>query len=580
MKELLSGDQAVARGAYECGVTFGAGYPGTPSTEILEAFKKFPGVKAQWAPNEKVALEVAVGASVGGARALATMKHVGLNVAADPLFSAAYSGVNGGLVIVSADDPGMHSSQNEQDNRHIARAAKIPMLEPSDSQETLEFTKLGYVLSELYDVPVLLRMTTRVCHTMTVTNTSEVEKFKIKPYKKNYTKNVLLPSNARVRHAELEKSLAALEDYGNKAFDLNAIDVGSPEVGIITSGVAYQYAKEALPNASFLKLGMTFPLPKKLIKYFASMVKRLYVVEELEPYLETEIRAMGIEVKGKELFPIMGELNADIVAKGLALENAFQPESNNVKVDIPNRPPTLCPGCGHRGMMYIFHKLHLNVTGDIGCYTLGALPPLHAMDTCLCMGASVSMAFGLELAQGAETAKKTIAVIGDSTFMHSGITALINIVYNQGISTVCILDNKITAMTGHQGNPITGEMLQGEHEPQFDIVKMCEAVGVKNVRVVDPYNLEETEKIVVEELNRPEPSVIITKGPCVLHAKTVFGKPYEVIDDKCPKCGVCFQVGCSAIGVSDGKVVIDELMCIGCDICAQVCTFNAIVQMN
>ncbi len=585
MKTLLSGNEAIARGAYEAGVRFGTGYPGTPSTEILEAFATYKDVIAEWAPNEKVALEVGFGAAVGGRRTFVTMKHVGLNVAADPLFSAAYAGVNAGLVIISADDPGMHSSQNEQDNRHFARAAKIPLLEPSSSQEAKEFMKLAFELSEHFDIPVLVRLTTRISHSKTVCTLDEPQHEDLKPYRKNPMKNVLLPAYARPRHHVLEETLKKLADYGNKAFQINAIDVGSSDVGIITSGIAYQYSKEAIPEASFLKLGLSYPLPQKLIRYFAQMVKRLYIVEELEPFLEEQIRAMGIEVHGgKDIIPITGELNVERVAGAFRSREpglvASEGTDRKIEVSVPDRPPTLCPGCGHRGVMYVLHKLHLTVTGDIGCYTLGALPPLKAMDTCLCMGASVSMAYGMEVAHGEKMARKTVAVIGDSTFIHSGITALTNIVYNQGVSTIIILDNHTTAMTGHQGHPGTGKNLTRQHAPEFDFKKLCEAIGVRRVRVVDPYNLEETETVVKEELSADETSVIIAAAPCVLEKKIIQGPPEKVILEKCTKCGVCFQLGCAGVGMENGEVVIDDLLCTGCTLCEQVCTFDAVIPLT
>jgi indolepyruvate ferredoxin oxidoreductase alpha subunit len=573
MKVLLSGNEAVARGAFENGVTFASGYPGTPSTEILENIIKYKQIKAQWCPNEKVALEVAAGAALGGVRSIVTMKHVGLNVAADPLFGLSYAGVNAGLVIISADDPGMHSSQDEQDNRWFARAAKIPMFEPSDSQESKAYLKHAFEISEKFDTPILYRMTTRVCHSTTVVNLSDPIQIQRKPYVKDFKKNVLLPSNARVRHSFVEKRMKEIEDLNNSA-SFNLFELKSNELGIITSGIAYQYGKEIFPDASFLKLGLTNPIPKKLILGFVSRVKQTLILEELDPYLEEQIRAMGIQVIGKEKFPIEGEYNLDIVQRSY-----FNiPKKEFEKIEIPNRPPTLCPGCSHRGMFYIFKKLHLNVTGDIGCYTLGAFPPLKAMDTCLCMGASVSMAFGMEEASDKSLAKKTIGVIGDSTFIHSGITGLINIVYNQGITTVCILDNHITAMTGHQDHPASGKTATGRDAPKLDLVKLCEAVGVKRVRLVDPYNLEDIETIVKEELAAKEPSVIIANAPCILHEKADFQGTFKIEKGKCPKCGVCIQLGCSAIGVdSDGYPYIDPLLCPGCTLCEQVCKFDAVL---
>lgn len=575
MKTLLSGNEAVARGAFECGVRFAAGYPGTPSTEILENIIKYEPIKAQWCPNEKVALEVAFGAATGGARSIATMKHVGLNVAADPLFSASYAGVNAGLVIISADDPGMHSSQNEQDNRWFAKAAKIPMFEPSDSQESKDFLKAAIELSEKYDTPVLLRMTTRISHSKTVVKIDEVIEPPKKTFTKNFQKNVLLPSNARHRHTFVEQRMREIEHFNNNS-SYNFFELKSEEIGIITSGISYQYAKEVFPDASFLKIGLTNPLPKKLILEFSLRVKKIIVIEELDPYLEEQIRAMGIDVVGKDIFPIEGELNQDIIEKSYFKIEKKEPE----KLQIPNRPPTLCPGCSHRGMFYIFKKLHLNVTGDIGCYTLGALPPLKAMDTCLCMGAGITMAYGIEEATDKKLANKTIGVIGDSTFLHSGITGLMNIVYNQGITTICILDNNVTAMTGHQEHPASGKNIKGLPAPKIDLKKLCEAIGIKRVKVVNPYNLEEIERVLSEELNTQEPSVIISEAPCLLHEKPGFNKPLQIIRENCENCGVCISLGCSAIGIdSDGNIYIDPLLCPGCTLCQQVCKFNAITEL-
>ncbi len=575
MKVLLSGNEAVARGCYECGVGFASGYPGTPSTEILENIIKYDSIRAEWCPNEKVALEVAYGAALGGARSIATMKHVGLNVAADPFYSASYAGVNAGLVVISADDPGMHSSQDEQDNRWFAKSAKIPMFEPSDSQETKEYLKAAFEISEKYDTPVLLRMTTRISHSKTVAKISERIEAQKRSFTKNFQKNVLLPSNARVRHTFVEQRMKELEEFNNRS-PYNLFELKSTELGIITSGVSFQYAKEVFKDASFLKIGLTNPLPKKLIFEFASKVKNIIVIEELDPYLEEQIKAMGIAVKGKEIFPIEGELNQDIVYH--SFYNA--PVKESEKIEIPNRPPTLCPGCSHRGMFYVFKKMHLNVMGDIGCYTLGALPPLKAMDACLCMGAGINIAYGIEEASEKGSSKNTIGVIGDSTFLHSGITGLMNIVYNNGITTVCILDNNVTAMTGHQEHPATGKDIKGYPAPKVDLAKICEAIGIKNVRKVNPYNLDEIEAVLKEELLRQEPSVIISAAPCLLNEKPDFNKPLAIIAEKCENCGVCIGLGCSAIGIdNNGNVYIDPLMCPGCGLCQQICKFNAIVEI-
>lgn len=581
IRAVLSGNEAVARGAHEGGVRFASGYPGTPSTEILESVVQYEGIHAEWAPNEKVALETAAGAALAGARSLVTMKHVGLNVAADPFFSLSYAGVNAGLVVVSADDPGMHSSQNEQDNRHLARAAKVPMLEPSDSEEARDFLILGLELSEMYDTPVLLRMTTRVCHSESPVRLKDPVQVKKRAYAKDFKKNVLLPSNARGRHEFVEKRMRELGEKSNVLLSVNRIELGSNELGIITSGIAYQYAREVFPYASFLKLGMTHPLPKKLIAYFASRVKKLIVVEELDPYLEEQLRAMGIAVVGKERIPLTGELNVDIVAEAFAGMGAVSTPLDRpapIRMSLPDRPPTLCPGCSHRGVFMALKKLHATVTGDIGCYTLGAIPPLETMDTCLEMGASVGMAYGMERAGGG--AGKTVALIGDSTFIHSGITGLINIVYNQGATTVCILDNHVTAMTGHQPNPGTGRTISGAPAPRIDYEQLARAVGVKRVRKVDPFNVEEMEKVFREEMAANEPSVVIADAPCILNEKIEFGEPYRIVEEKCPKCGLCVKVGCAAVGVADdGMPYIDSLLCVGCALCVGVCKFDAIVPV-
>ena len=586
-KLVMSGNEAVARGAFESGVRFASGYPGTPSTEILEAIVQYPSIHAEWAPNEKVALEAAAGASLAGSRSLVTMKHVGLNVAADPFFSLAYSGVNAGLVVVSADDPGMHSSQNEQDNRHLARAAKVPMLEPSDSQEAKEFTRTAFAISEQYDTPVVLRLTTRISHSEGIVKLDEPVDTKRRRYSKDFRKNVLLPSNARGRHEFVERRMRELEESAvadNSLFHLNRIEFASREMGIITSGAAYQYAREVFPTASFLKLGLTNPLPKKLIRYFASQVKRLIVVEELDPYLEEQLRAMGLSVAGKEYIPTTGELNPDIVARAFGDAGVLADSGNrsmSVEISLPARPPTLCPGCSHRGVFMVLKKLRATVTGDIGCYTLGALPPLEAMDTCLDMGASIGIAYGMERVMEPADRKNVVAVIGDSTFIHSGITSLINIVYNKGTTTVCILDNHTTAMTGHQPHPATGRTLKGEAAPKLDFEQLARAIGVHRVRKINPFDLEETEKVFREEMGVDEPSVIIADAPCILHEKIDFGGPYEIIEEECPKCGLCVKVGCPAIGVKEnGMPYIDPLLCPGCGLCAKVCKFDAIVPVS
>lgn len=571
MKVLLSGNEAVARGAYEGGCRFAAAYPGTPSTEILENIAKYKDViYCEWSTNEKVALEVATGASFAGARALAAMKHVGLNVAADPFFSLSYIGSTGGIIIVSADDPGMHSSQNEQDNRHYARSAKMAMLEPSDSQEAKEFTILGFEISEDFDTPLLLRLSTRLCHSKTVVELGERKEVSVKGYEKDIKKRLVLPAHARLRHIYVEERLKKLSKFSEQ-FEYNKMEFNDKSIGIISSGIAYQYAKEVLPDASYLKLSFTYPLPFKLIEKFSKNVKKLYVIEENDPFLEMEIKAKGINVIGKEIIPITGELNPSIISE------AFGKKRKSVTIkkmpSLSPRPPALCPGCSHTPVFYTLNKLKLTVTGDIGCYTLGALPPLNAIDTCVEMGASLGNAFGMEKVLGEKSDKKIVAVIGDSTFFHSGITPLIDIVYNKGTSTVIILDNRITAMTGHQENPGTGKTLMGEDTVTInpeDIVKAC---GVKHVFTVDPYNLKELKKVIKREVERKEPSVIIARRPCILLLirKREVGKPFYVDTEECIGCKICLQLGCPAISMKDEKAYINELFCVGCGVCAQLC---------
>lgn len=571
MKVLLSGNEAVARGAYEGGCRFAAAYPGTPSTEILENIAKYKDViYCEWSTNEKVALEVATGASFAGARALAAMKHVGLNVAADPFFSLSYIGSTGGIIIVSADDPGMHSSQNEQDNRHYARSAKMAMLEPSDSQEAKEFTILGFEISEDFDTPLLLRLSTRLCHSKTVVELGERKEVPVKGYEKDIKKRLVLPAHARLRHIYVEERLKKLSKFSEQ-FEYNKMEFNDKSIGIISSGIAYQYAKEVLPDASYLKLSFTYPLPFKLIEKFSKQVKKLYVIEENDPFLEMEIKAKGINVIGKEIIPITGELNPSIISE------AFGKKRKSVTIkkmpSLSPRPPALCPGCSHTPVFYTLNKLKLTVTGDIGCYTLGALPPLNAIDTCVEMGASLGNAFGMEKVLGEKSDKKIVAVIGDSTFFHSGITPLIDIVYNKGTSTVIILDNRITAMTGHQEHPGTGKTLMGEDTVTInpeDIVKAC---GVKHVFTVDPYNLKELKKVIKREVERKEPSVIIARRPCILLLirKREVGKPFYVDTEECIGCKICLQLGCPAISMKDEKAYINELFCVGCGVCAQLC---------
>lgn len=567
----MLGNEAVARGAYEGGVKVASAYPGTPSTEITEFVAKYDEIYAEWAPNEKVAMEVAIGASMGGARSMVTMKHVGLNVAADPLFTVSYTGVNGGLVILVADDPGMHSSQNEQDSRYYARSAHIPMLEPSNSQEAKEYVKRALDLSEEYDTPVIVRMTTRISHAQSIVELKERNEVGLKPYERNIKKNVMMPAMSRARHIVVENRMNKISEDAN-GLDVNRIEWNDKKVGVITSGVPYQYVKEALPQASVLKLGMVHPLPKKMIEDFAKEVETLYVVEELEPIIEEQVKSWGIHITGKEIFSVQGELSVRKI--GAAIANVEQklrtPET------LPGRPPVLCPGCPHRGMYYVMKKLKLHAAGDIGCYTLGALPPLEGIDTCVCMGASVSMAHGIEKAMGREYTKDWVGIIGDSTFIHSGITGLIDIVYNKGMSTVIILDNSTTGMTGHQDNPATGKTIKGEPAPVLNLVDLSKAIGINNVRVIDPFDLKEVEAVLKEETNRDEPSVIIASRPCALLSKKK--DPVYKISDACVQCGLCLKLGCPAIEKRDGKIVINDALCNGCGLCTKVCRSSAIVR--
>jgi len=579
MKKLMIGNAAIARGAYEAGATMATAYPGTPSTEIVSNFAKYDGVYAEWSPNEKVAMEVGAGASIGGARTLVAMKHVGVNVAADPLYTFAYTGVTGGLVIVSGDDPGMHSSQNEQDNRGYGRFAKLPVLEPSDSQEALDFTRLAFDLSEEYDTPVMLRVTTRLAHSQTLVEEGERVEQPLKDYKKNAAKYVMLPGHARLRHVEVEKRMEKLQVYGETS-SLNRIEWGTKELGIITSGVAYQYVKEALPGVSVLKLGITNPLSQNLIRSFAEQVDRLVIVEELEPVIEEQVKAWGIKAEGKEIFTLLGEYSPEMIEDKLA-QIAPAPGFGLDK-EIPGRPPLMCPGCPHRGVFHTLRKMKLVVMGDIGCYTLGALSPLEGMDACICMGASIGSAMGMEKARGEEFASKTVHVIGDSTFVHSGITALIDVVYNQGTSTVLILDNDTTAMTGHQEHPATGVNIRSQVTNKLDIEGMVRAIGVKNVRVVDPLKLDQLEAALKEELNRREPSVIITKRPCILlKNRTPDAGRYYVDADLCTGCKLCLRVGCAGIYfIEEDKKAVMHSSCAACGLCPQICKFDAIKKVE
>jgi indolepyruvate ferredoxin oxidoreductase alpha subunit len=592
--EILSGNEGIARGAWEAGVKLAAAYPGTPSTEILETLAEYEDVYCEWSPNEKVAMEVGVGASIAGGRTLVCMKHVGLNVAADPFFSASYIGVEGGLVVVTADDPGMHSSQDEQDNRNYAKFTRVPLLEPSDSQEALDFTVAAFEVSERFDTPVMLRMTTRTSHSKSLVKLGKRQELKpVTELKRDWTKYIMMPANARVRHRKVEQRLLDVAEYAETC-PFNRMEMGDPKVGIITSGAIYGYAREALPGASFLKIGMPFPLPKKLIADFRSKVERLYVVEESDPFMEEAIRLMGVKIDGgKELNSLLGELDARLVAQSLAKAGVpdvnadLLREAGSGTPDLPDRPPTFCPGCSHRGVFVILKKLRVYVSGDIGCYTMGALPPYSAQHCQTCMGGSISMAHGLTktLDPPAPDAKpdlrnKVVAVIGDSTFFHSGITSLLDVAYNQGTSVSLILDNSTTAMTGGQENPGTGKTLLGDPAAVVDIPALCKAIGIKRVTTMDPYDLDDIERVLREELATNEGSVVIAKAPCVLQFKVK--KPvYEVDPELCIGCKHCLKAGCGALNLTEDatgerKVEISPVDCAGCGVCSQLCKENAI----
>jgi indolepyruvate ferredoxin oxidoreductase alpha subunit len=569
-RHLLSGDEAVARGAWEAGCGVAAAYPGTPSTEILENLATYSDVYCEWSVNEKVALEVALGAALAGVRSLAAMKHVGLNVAADPLFSAAYIGIRAGLVIITADDPGLHSSQNEQDNRFYGLFAKLPVLCPSDSQEAKDFVKLGFEISEQFDIPVLVRLTTRVAHSSSIVTLSERTTQPAKGYEKQLHKTTLLPAFARLRHIDLEQRLARLQKY-SEATALNQIDMGNPDLGIICDGVAYQYAREVFPQASFLKLGMVYPFPAQLVLNFAEKVRQLVVIEEVDPFIELQTRALGLNVTGKDRLPRTGELNPRVIRVTLTSRAPkVTPEE-----EIPNRPPALCPGCPHLGLFYSLQKQKVIIGGDIGCYTLGALAPHQAMDTCIDMGASITFAHGVDKALSANDPRPRLAVIGDSTFFHSGITGLINTVYNQSNVITIITDNRTTGMTGHQDHPGTGKTLMGKETKAVDLEELCRACGVENVIRVDPYQLQQTRKVIRQVIAEKKPAVIISQRPCALLAGPQ-GPAKKVDPDKCIGCRACLALGCPALSFEKEKAVIIATSCTGCGMCAEICPREAI----
>lgn len=572
----MLGNEAIARGAYEAGIKVSAAYPGTPSTEISENIVKYDEIYAEWSPNEKVAMEVAIGASISGVRAMASMKHVGVNVASDPLYTISYGGVNGGLVLVAADDPGLYSSQNEQDTRCVARAAMVPVLEPSDSQEAKDFVKFAYEISEKYDTPVIVRTTTRLAHSQgTVTLEERVEP-EDKPYERNPAKFVMMPGNAIGRHLYVEKRMKAMaEDSSN--FEINKAEYNDTSIGFITSGIPYQYVKEACPNASVLKLGMVHPLPKKLIEEFASKVDKLYIFEELEPVIEEQVKSWGIKASGKDIFTVQGEYSANMIREKVLNEKVDSKEP----AQVPARPPILCPGCPHRSVYSVLNKLKIHAAGDIGCYTLGAVPPLNVIDTTVCMGASISTLHGMEKAKGKEYIKNWVAVIGDSTFLHTGVNSLMNMVYNQATGTVLILDNSTTGMTGHQDHAATGKTLKGEVVPAINIYELCKVMGIEHVVEVNAFDITELEKTVKAEVARDAVSVIITKSPCVLLKGNVFPYKCKPVEEKCKKCGACLKPGCPALTKKpDGSIAIDDTMCNGCGLCEQMCKFDAIERVQ
>jgi len=567
----MLGNAAIARGAYEAGVKVSAAYPGTPSTEISENLVNYPEVYCEWSPNEKVACEVAIGASMSGARSMCSMKHVGLNVASDPLYTVSYIGVNGGMVVVVADDPGLYSSQNEQDTRMIGRASMVPVIEPSDSQEAKDFIKIAFDLSEQYDTPIIMRTTTRLGHSQGLVTLEERKEIPDKPYERNAMKNVMMPGMAKKRHVYVEERLKKMADDAS-SFSINRIEKGDNKIGFITSGIAYQYVKEVCPDASVLKLGLVNPLPKNLIKEFAASVEKLYIFEELEPVIEEQVRAMGIECIGKEVFTVQGEYSANMLRKVLNGSVSFDDPA-----DVPARPPILCPGCPHRSVYTALKNLKIHAAGDIGCYTLGAIAPLNVVDTAVCMGSSISTLHGMEKARGREFIKDWVAVIGDSTFLHTGVNSLMNMVYNKATGTVLILDNSTTGMTGHQDHAATGKTLMGEPTYAISIYNLCKSMGIDNVVEVDSYDQEALTKVIREEVNRDAVSVVICKAPCALLKGLKFPYVCKPVSEKCKKCGACLRPGCPALTKNaDGTVSIDATMCNGCGLCMQMCKFDAI----
>ena len=572
----MLGNEAIARGAYEAGVKVSAAYPGTPSTEISENIVQYDEIYAEWSPNEKVATEVAIGASISGVRALVSMKHVGVNVASDPLYTISYGGVGGGLVLVAADDPGIYSSQNEQDTRCVARAANVPVLEPSDSQEAKDFVKAAYELSEKYDTPVIVRTTTRLAHSQGTVTLEERMEVPDRPYERNPGKFVMMPANAIRRHVFVEERMKAMAEDGSE-FSINRAEYRDTSIGFITSGIPYQYVREACPDASVLKLGMVHPLPRKLIEEFASKVDQLYIFEELEPVIEEQVKSWGIRAVGKEIFTLQGEYSANLLRERVLKQDVTLSEP----ASVPARPPILCPGCPHRSVFSVLKRLGIHAAGDIGCYTLGAVPPLNVIDTTICMGASISTLHGMEKAKGKDYIKNWVAVIGDSTFLHTGINSLMNMVYNQGTGTVMILDNSTTGMTGHQDHAAAGTTLKGEIVPAINMYELCRSLGIEHVTEVNAFDTEELERVVREEVARDAISVIITKSPCVLLKGNVFPYKCRPVEDACKKCGMCLKPGCPALTKKpDGTIAIDETMCNGCGLCEQLCKFGAIERVE